>query len=66
MARSRGAGLTREGALREGTEKAWPLLCRASPHPLGLQSESHAGRHAGASWGDGGVVRLPRLVSLCC
>ena len=50
------------GALWEGTEKAWPLLLSAGSHPLGLQSESHAGRHAGASWGEGGVVRLPRLV----
>ena len=60
MARSRGTGLTREGP--KEYRKAWPLLCRASSHPLGVQSESDAGRHAGASWGDGGVVRLPRLV----
>jgi hypothetical protein len=64
MARSRGTGLTREGAPRDGTEKAWPLLFRASSHPLGLQSESDAGRYAGASWGDGGVVRLPRLIGI--
>ena len=50
------------GALWEGTEKAWPLLFRASSHPLSVQSESDAGRHAGVPWGDGGVVRLPRLV----
>ena len=54
------------GALWEGTEKAWPLLLSAGSHPLGVQSESDAGRHAGVSWGDGGVVRLPRLVLLCC
>ncbi len=61
MVRSQGTGLTREGPKGEGTEKAWPLLFRAGSHPLGMQSESHAGRHAGVSWGDGGVVRLPRL-----
>ena len=60
MARSRGTGLTRSAT--DGTEKAWPLLFSAGSHPLGVQSESDAGRHAGASWGDGGVVRLPRLV----
>jgi hypothetical protein len=49
------------GVLRVGTRKAWPLLCRAGSHPLGVQSESDAGSHAGASWGDGGVVRLPRF-----
>ena len=61
MARSRGTGLTREGAQREGTEKAWRLLCRASSHPLRVQAESDAGSYAGVSWGDGGVVRLPRF-----
>jgi hypothetical protein len=66
MARSQGDRPDAEGAQREGTRKAWSLLFRAGSHPLGAQFESHAGRHAGVSWGDGGVVRLPRLVSLCC
>ena len=57
MARSRGTGL-KEGP-RDGTRKAWPLLFSAGSHPLGVHSESDAGGHAGASWGDGGVVRLP-------
>ena len=52
------------GALWEGTEKAWPLLFRASVHPLGMQSESDAGGHAGVLWGDGGVVRLPRFTGI--
>ena len=59
MARSQGAGLK-----REGTAKAWPLLFRASSHPLGVHSESDAGGDAGASWGDGGVVRLPRFTGV--
>ena len=66
MARSRGGRPDTGGALWDGTRKAWPLLFSASSHPLRAQSESDAGRHAGVSWGDGGVVRLPRLVSLCC
>ena len=49
------------GALRDGTRKAWPLLFSASSHPLRVHSEYDAGGHAGASWGDGGVVRLPRF-----
>ena len=64
MARSRGGRPDMGGALWEGTEKAWPLLLSAGSHPLGLQSESDAGRHAGASWGDGGVVRLPRFTGI--
>ena len=64
MAHSRGTGLTWRGP-REGTGKAWPLLLSASSHPLGVQSESDAGRYAGASWGDGGVVRLPRFIVDC-
>ena len=48
MAHSRGTGL-KSG----GTRKAWPLLFSASSHPLGVQSESDAGGHAGASWGMG-------------
>ena len=60
MARSRGTGLKGRDP-REGTRKAWLLLVSASSHPLRVQSESDAGRHAGASWGEGGVVRLPRL-----
>ena len=38
MARSRGTGLN--GRAWEGTEKAWPLLCSASSHPLGGQSDA--------------------------
>ena len=63
MARSQGGRPERGGTPREGTEKAWPLLCSDGSHLLGVQSESDAGGDAGALWGDGGVVRLPRLVS---
>ena len=62
MALSRGAGLKREGPSGTAPGKAWPLLFSASAHPLGAQSESDAGGDAGASWGDGGVARLPRFV----
>ncbi|MBU6435776.1 MAG: hypothetical protein KJS98_20905, partial [Nitrospirae bacterium] len=65
MARSRGAGLKREGPSGTAPGKAWPLLFSASSHPLGVHSESDAGGDAGASWGNGGVVRLPRFVYLC-
>jgi hypothetical protein len=41
------------------------LLCSAGSHPLGMKSESAAAGHAGASWGDGGVVRLPRFRVNC-
>ena len=64
MARSQGGRPDTEGAQREGTEKAWPLLFRASSHPRRVQFESDAGRHAGASWGEGGVVRLPRFIEI--
>jgi hypothetical protein len=40
------------GAPRDGTRKAWPLLFSAGSHPLRVQSESDAGGHAGALWGD--------------
>ena len=59
MARSRGTGLKREGPYGTATRKAWPLLFSASSHPLGVHSDADA--DAGASWGDGGVVRLPRF-----
>ncbi len=59
MAHSRGTGLTREGP-QDGTRKAWLLLVSVSSHPLRVQSESHAGRHAD----DGGVVRLPRFTGI--
>ena len=62
MARSRGTGLNGRGL--GTTRKAWPLLFSAGSHPLGVQSESDAGGHAGASWGDGGVVRLPRFIGI--
>ena len=64
MALSRGAGLKREGPSGTAPGKAWPLLFSASAHPLGAQSESDAGGDAGASWGEGGVVRLPRFVAI--
>jgi len=64
MALSRGAGLKREGPSGRVPGKAWPLLFSASSHPLGAQSESDAGGDAGTSWGDGGVVRLPRFVAI--
>ena len=51
------------GGPRDGTRKAWPLLVSSGSHSLSVQFESNAGGHAGASWGDGGVVRLPRFVS---
>jgi hypothetical protein len=54
-----------EGTLREGTWKAWPLLFRASSHPLGVQSEYGTVGHTGTSRGNGGVVRFLRFVSLC-
>jgi hypothetical protein len=57
MARSRGTGL-------KGIRKAWSLLLSAGSHPLRLDSESDAGGHAGASWGDGGVVRLPQFTGI--
>ena len=61
MARSRGTGLKREGPSGTAPGKAWPLLFSASSYPLGVHSESDAGGDAGASWGDGGVARLPGL-----
>jgi hypothetical protein len=36
MARSRGDRTDTEGAHREGTGKAWPLLFSASSHPIGF------------------------------
>jgi len=62
MALSRGAGLKREGPSGTAPGKAWPLLFSASAHPLGGQFDSDADGDAGASWGEGGVVRLPRFV----
>jgi hypothetical protein len=58
MARSRGTGLKREGPFGTAPGKAWPLLFSASSYPLGGQSESDAGGHAGAERDTGGVGRL--------
>ncbi len=41
------------------SRKAWPLLVSASSHPLRVQSESDAGRYAGASWGGWGCRETP-------
>jgi len=64
MARSRGTGLKRKGPQGDGTRKAWPLLFSASSHPLRVHSGFDAGGDAGASWGDGGVVRLPLFTGI--
>ena len=61
MALSRGSGLNGRGPRGRNQEGLAAALQRQLA-PTGIQSESHAGRHAGASRGDGGVVRLPRLV----
>ena len=47
MALSRGTGLKREGPHGKAPGKAWPLLFSAGSHPLGVQSEYHAGGDAG-------------------
>ena len=64
MARSRGTGLNREGPNGKAPGRPGPLLLSAGSHPLRVHSESDAGGHAGESWGDGGVVRLPRFIGI--
>ena len=52
------------GALRDGTRKAWPCSSAPARTHWACSLESDAGGHAGASWGDGGVVRLPRFIGI--
>lgn len=54
------------GALRDGTRKAWPLFFSAGSHPLSVQSESDAGGHTGASWGDGVSRDFPGSCAMEC
>jgi len=65
MALSRGTGLKREGP--HGKAPGRPGRCSSAPARtlLGVHSENYAGGDAGASWWDGGAVRLPRYVYLC-
>ena len=61
MARSRGTGLNGRGP-RGRNQEGLAAAPQRRLAPARAQSESDAGTHAGVSWGDGGVVRLPRLV----
>jgi hypothetical protein len=58
---SQWAGLDVERSGQTDFGRPDPLLPSDGPPPLGAPSSNHAGGDADASWGTGGVVRLPRF-----